>query len=185
VAGRGSKAIQHLYKRIFARSEDVLRKRLLAAFLFWLFRLQWPVLGRCAAACPAAARPLAPQPAAPRCMAWWWTRTTPWYRRDGDSEVGTGKAQSTVSKSDGTYSFRGVAAGTYTLAWKRPASPLHQAAVRVTSGANLNQTPRWPAEAGAAGERLHGTRLAERGPGEQRQRAVITGAALGRAVGRS
>ena len=52
----------------------------------------------------------------------------------------TGKAQSTVSKSDGTYSFRGVAAGTYTLGVKASGFATYtKQAVRVTSGANLNQ----------------------------------------------
>ena len=45
-----------------------------------------------------------------------------------------------MSKSDGTYSFRGVAAGTYTLGVKASGFATYtKQAVRVTSGANLNQ----------------------------------------------
>jgi len=52
----------------------------------------------------------------------------------------SGKAQSTVSKSDGTYSFRGVAAGTYTLSVKASGfANYSKPAVHVTAGANLNQ----------------------------------------------
>jgi hypothetical protein len=52
----------------------------------------------------------------------------------------SGKAQSTTSKSDGTYSFRGLAAGTYTLGVKATGFASYtKQAVRVAAGANLNQ----------------------------------------------
>ena len=51
----------------------------------------------------------------------------------------SGKAQSTVSKSDGTYSFRGVAEGIYTLSVKAPGfADYSKPAVTVTAGVNLN-----------------------------------------------
>jgi hypothetical protein len=52
----------------------------------------------------------------------------------------SGKAQSTTSKSDGSYSFRGVAAGTYTLTVKAPGfASFVKPGIKVTAGANLNQ----------------------------------------------
>ncbi len=50
-----------------------------------------------------------------------------------------GKGQSTTSKSDGTYSFRGVAAGTYTLSVVAPGfATFVKAGIVVTAGANVN-----------------------------------------------
>jgi len=52
----------------------------------------------------------------------------------------SGKAQSTTSKSDGTYSIRGLATGIYTLNVTAPGfANFTKQAVRVTAGANLNQ----------------------------------------------
>ena len=51
----------------------------------------------------------------------------------------SGKAQSTTSKSDGSYSFRGVAAGTYSLTVNAPGFANYaKQAIRVTAGANLD-----------------------------------------------
>ena len=51
----------------------------------------------------------------------------------------SGKAQTTTSKSDGTYSFRSVAAGTYTLSIKAEGfANFTNPAVAVTAGANLD-----------------------------------------------
>ena len=51
----------------------------------------------------------------------------------------TGKVQSTASKSDGTYSFRGVAAGTYSLTVKASGFANYaKQAIQVAAGANLN-----------------------------------------------
>jgi hypothetical protein len=51
-----------------------------------------------------------------------------------------GKAQSTVSRSDGTYSFRGVTAGTYSLSVKASGfANFNKLDIRVAAGANLNQ----------------------------------------------
>ena len=51
----------------------------------------------------------------------------------------SGKSQSTTSKSDGTYTFRPVAAGTYALAVVAPGfAPYAKLGVVVTTGANLN-----------------------------------------------
>jgi protocatechuate 3,4-dioxygenase beta subunit len=51
----------------------------------------------------------------------------------------SGKAQSTPSKSDGTYTFRGVAPGTYTLSVSAPGfAAFAKPGVVVTAGANLD-----------------------------------------------
>ena len=51
----------------------------------------------------------------------------------------SGKVQNTTSKSDGTYTFRGVAAGKYTLAVSAPGfAAFSNPAVAVTTGANVN-----------------------------------------------
>ena len=51
----------------------------------------------------------------------------------------SGKSQNTTSKSDGTYTFRPVAAGTYVLAVQAPGfAPYAKLGVVVTTGANLN-----------------------------------------------
>ena len=58
----------------------------------------------------------------------------------------SGRAQTTTSKSDGTYSFR-VLAGTYTLSVKAPGfADFSKPGIQVATGANLTWTPpwRWP-----------------------------------------
>ena len=51
-----------------------------------------------------------------------------------------GKTQNTTSKSDGTYTFRGVAAGTYTLTVSAPGfATFSKQSINVTTGANLAQ----------------------------------------------
>jgi hypothetical protein len=50
----------------------------------------------------------------------------------------SGRAQSTVSKSDGTYAFRSVAAGTYVLTVTSPGFAVYvKQAISVSAGANL------------------------------------------------
>ena len=50
-----------------------------------------------------------------------------------------GKGQTTPSKSDGTYTFRGVAAGTYTVMVEAPGfGPFSKTGIAVTTGANLD-----------------------------------------------
>ncbi|MGA2437725.1 MAG: DUF2012 domain-containing protein, partial [Acidobacteriaceae bacterium] len=52
----------------------------------------------------------------------------------------SGKSQNTVSKSDGSYSFRGLSAGTYTLSVKAPGfANFSKQNIQVTASANLNQ----------------------------------------------
>ena len=56
----------------------------------------------------------------------------------------SGKAQSTPSKSDGTYSFRGLAAGTYTLTVTAPGfANFSKQAIVVAAGANVNVDVTW------------------------------------------
>ena len=50
----------------------------------------------------------------------------------------TGKAQTTTSKSDGTYTFRGVAAGTYTVTATAAGFANFTNTVSVTTGANVS-----------------------------------------------
>ena len=51
----------------------------------------------------------------------------------------SGKTQSTTSKQDGTYSFRGLAAGSYTITATAPGfAPFSSKPVAVAAGANLN-----------------------------------------------
>ena len=99
----------------------------------------------------------------------------------------SGKAQSTTSKSDGTYSFRGLAAGTYSVTVSATGfANFTKQAVRVTAGANLNVDVTMAlAEQMQQVNVIHGHGLAERGPGEQRQLDGDHGSGAGRAVGRS
>ena len=49
-----------------------------------------------------------------------------------------GKSQNTTSKSDGTYTFRGIAAGTYTLTVSAPGFATYsKQSINITAGANL------------------------------------------------
>jgi hypothetical protein len=51
-----------------------------------------------------------------------------------------GKSQNATSKSDGTYTFRGVAAGTYTLTVSAPGFATYsKQSINVTTGANLDE----------------------------------------------
>ena len=83
-----------------------------------------------------------------------------------------GKSQNTTSKSDGTYTFRGVAAGTYTLTVSAPGfATFSKQSISVTSGANLAEDVQMTLhDRDADGERDHGHGATERGSGQQPER---------------
>ena len=99
----------------------------------------------------------------------------------------SGKAQTTTSKSDGTYTFRGVAGGhVHADGDGAGVCQLHQAAISVTAGANVTSDVKMTLQDTTQTVNVtHRHGAAERGSGEQRERDGDYGRRAECAIGRS